>query len=100
MRIGWQIVFWLAALAFLVLLLWLFNGVIMPFAAAFVMPICSTRSPIICSDGTQPAGGDARHSSASSSSSRSFWFWSCRCWRISRSAFIQALPDLLNKLQV
>lgn len=37
MRIEWQIVFWVAALAFVGLLLWLFNGVIMPFAAAFVI---------------------------------------------------------------
>ncbi len=37
MRIEWQIVFWVAALAFIGLLLWLFNGVIMPFAAAFVI---------------------------------------------------------------
>ncbi|MGP8233366.1 MAG: AI-2E family transporter [Methylovirgula sp.] len=37
MRIEWQIVFWLAALACLILLLWLFNGVILPFAAAFVI---------------------------------------------------------------
>lgn len=37
MRIEWQIVFWVATLAFVGLLLWLFNGVIMPFAAAFVI---------------------------------------------------------------
>ncbi len=37
MRIEWQIFFWVAALAFLGLLLWLFNGVILPFAAAFVI---------------------------------------------------------------
>ncbi len=37
MRIEWQIVFWFAALACLVMLLWLFNGVILPFAAAFVI---------------------------------------------------------------
>jgi predicted PurR-regulated permease PerM len=37
MRIEWQIVFWVAALAFIGMLLWLFNGVIMPFAAAFVI---------------------------------------------------------------
>jgi predicted PurR-regulated permease PerM len=37
MRIEWQIVLWVAALAFIGLLLWLFNGVIMPFAAAFVI---------------------------------------------------------------
>jgi predicted PurR-regulated permease PerM len=37
MRIEWQIVFWVAALAFAATLLWLFNGVIMPFAAAFVI---------------------------------------------------------------
>jgi predicted PurR-regulated permease PerM len=37
MRIEWQIVFWVTALAFIGLLLWLFNGVIMPFAAAFVI---------------------------------------------------------------
>jgi predicted PurR-regulated permease PerM len=36
-RIEWQIVFWLTALAFLGLFVWLFNGVIMPFAAAFVI---------------------------------------------------------------
>ncbi len=37
MRIEWQIVFWFATLACLVMLLWLFNGVILPFAAAFVI---------------------------------------------------------------
>jgi predicted PurR-regulated permease PerM len=37
MRIEWQIVFWFTALACLILLLWLFNGVILPFAAAFVI---------------------------------------------------------------
>lgn len=37
MRIEWQIAFWFAALACLILLLWLFNGVILPFAAAFVI---------------------------------------------------------------
>jgi predicted PurR-regulated permease PerM len=37
MRIEWQIIFWFAALALIGLILWLFNGVIMPFAAAFVI---------------------------------------------------------------
>jgi len=37
MRIEWQIVFWVGALACLILLVWLFNGVILPFAAAFVI---------------------------------------------------------------
>jgi len=37
MRIEWQIGFWVAALALVVLFLWVFSGVILPFAAAFII---------------------------------------------------------------
>ncbi len=37
MRIEWQIGFWAAALALLVLFLWVFSGVLLPFAAAFLI---------------------------------------------------------------
>jgi predicted PurR-regulated permease PerM len=37
MRIEWQIGFWIGAFLFLVLLLWLFSGVLLPFAAAFAL---------------------------------------------------------------
>ncbi len=37
MRIEWQIGFWLGAFLLLVLLLWLFSGVLLPFAAAFAL---------------------------------------------------------------
>ena len=33
-RIEWQIGFWIGAFLLLVLLLWLFSGVLLPFAAA------------------------------------------------------------------
>ncbi len=35
MRIEWQIGFWIAAFALLIVFLWLFSGVLLPFAAAF-----------------------------------------------------------------
>jgi len=35
MRIEWQIGFWIAALALLILFFWTFSGVLLPFAAAF-----------------------------------------------------------------
>jgi predicted PurR-regulated permease PerM len=35
MRIEWQIGFWIAAFALLIIFLWMFNGVLLPFAAAF-----------------------------------------------------------------
>jgi predicted PurR-regulated permease PerM len=35
MRIEWQIGFWIAAFALLLLFLWIFSGVLLPFAAAF-----------------------------------------------------------------
>ncbi len=37
MRIEWQIGFWIGALALLALFLWVFSGVLLPFAAAFVI---------------------------------------------------------------
>ncbi|MGH6851795.1 MAG: AI-2E family transporter [Methylocella sp.] len=37
MRIEWQIGFWIGAFLLLVLLLWLFSGVLLPFAAAFAL---------------------------------------------------------------
>jgi predicted PurR-regulated permease PerM len=37
MRIEWQIGFWIGAFLLLVVLLWLFSGVLLPFAAAFVL---------------------------------------------------------------
>src|ERR1700724_4309233 len=37
MRIEWQIGFWIGAFFLLVLLLWLFSGVLLPFAAAFAL---------------------------------------------------------------
>jgi predicted PurR-regulated permease PerM len=37
MQIEWQIGFWLGAFLLLVLLLWLFSGVLLPFAAAFAL---------------------------------------------------------------
>lgn len=37
MRTEWQIGFWVAAFLFLVLMLWLFSGVLLPFAAAIVL---------------------------------------------------------------
>jgi predicted PurR-regulated permease PerM len=37
MRIEWQIGFWVGAFALLVLFLWVFSGVLLPFAAAFVI---------------------------------------------------------------
>jgi predicted PurR-regulated permease PerM len=37
MRIELQIAFWVAALALLILFLWVFSGVLLPFAAAFVI---------------------------------------------------------------
>jgi predicted PurR-regulated permease PerM len=37
MRIEWQIGLWIGALALLMLLLWVFSGVLLPFAAAFVI---------------------------------------------------------------
>jgi predicted PurR-regulated permease PerM len=37
MRIEWQIGFWVGAFLLLVLLLWLFSGVLLPFAAAFAL---------------------------------------------------------------
>ena len=79
MRIEWQIVFWFAALACLVLLLWLFNGVILPFAAAFV--IAYLLDPLAVHLQRLGSTGLRRRSSffsASSSSSRSFSFSLCR----------------------
>jgi len=35
MRIEWQIGFWIAAFVLLIVFLWMFNGVLLPFAAAF-----------------------------------------------------------------
>ena len=37
MRVEWQIGFWIDALLLLVLLLWLFSGVLLPFAAALAL---------------------------------------------------------------
>ncbi|MGO9673026.1 MAG: AI-2E family transporter [Methylocella sp.] len=37
MRLEWQIGFWIGALALLILLLWLFSGVLLPFAAAMAL---------------------------------------------------------------
>ncbi len=37
MRIEWQIGFWIGALALLTLFLWVFSGVLLPFAAGFVV---------------------------------------------------------------
>ncbi len=37
MRIEWQIGFWIGAFLLLVLVLWLFSGVLLPFAAAFAL---------------------------------------------------------------
>jgi predicted PurR-regulated permease PerM len=37
MRIEWQIGFWIGAILLLVLMLWLFSGVLLPFAAAFAL---------------------------------------------------------------
>ena len=37
MRLEWQIGFWIGALGLLILLLWLFSGVLMPFAAAMAL---------------------------------------------------------------
>jgi predicted PurR-regulated permease PerM len=37
MRVGWQIGFWLGALAFLVFFLWLFSTILFPFAAALAL---------------------------------------------------------------
>ncbi len=37
MRLQWQIGFWIGALALLILLLWLFSGVLLPFAAAMAL---------------------------------------------------------------
>ncbi len=37
MRIEWQIGFWIAAFALLILFLWSFSGVLLPFAAAFCL---------------------------------------------------------------
>jgi predicted PurR-regulated permease PerM len=37
MRIEWQIGFWIGTLALLILFLWVFSGVLLPFAAAFVI---------------------------------------------------------------
>src|ERR1700731_5018551 len=37
MRIEWQIGFWIGAFLLLVLLLWLFSGVLLPFAAAVAL---------------------------------------------------------------
>lgn len=37
MRIEWQIGFWIAAFALLILFLWTFSGVLLPFAAAFCL---------------------------------------------------------------
>lgn len=37
MRIEWQISFWVAAFALLILFLWMFSGVLLPFAAAFCL---------------------------------------------------------------
>src|SRR6202023_4072208 len=37
MRIEWQIGFWIVSFLLLVLLLWLFSGVLLPFAAAFAL---------------------------------------------------------------
>ncbi len=37
MRVEWQIGFWVGALALVVLFLWIFSGVLLPFAAAFVI---------------------------------------------------------------
>jgi predicted PurR-regulated permease PerM len=37
MRIEWQIGFWLGAFLLLIVLLWLFSGVLLPFAAAFAL---------------------------------------------------------------
>ncbi len=37
MRIEWQLGFWIGAFLLLVLLLWLFSGVLLPFAAAFAL---------------------------------------------------------------
>jgi predicted PurR-regulated permease PerM len=37
MRVGWQIGFWLGALALLIFLLWLLNAILFPFAAALAL---------------------------------------------------------------
>jgi predicted PurR-regulated permease PerM len=37
MRVEWQIGFWVGALALFILFLWIFSGVLLPFAAAFVI---------------------------------------------------------------
>ncbi len=37
MRIEWQIGFWIGAFLLLILMLWLFSGVLLPFAAAFAL---------------------------------------------------------------
>jgi predicted PurR-regulated permease PerM len=37
MRVEWQIAFWIGAFVLLVLLLWLFSGVLLPFAAALAL---------------------------------------------------------------
>lgn len=100
MRIEWQIFFWLTAFAVLALLLWLFNGVIMPFAAAFV--IAYLLDPL--ADHLQRLGLNR----LSATLLILFGFVVVLALILvlvvpilshQFAAFIQALPALLNKLQ-
>jgi predicted PurR-regulated permease PerM len=100
MRIEWQIVFWLTAFAFIGLLLWLFNGVIMPFAAAFI--IAYLLDPL--ADYLQRLG--LNRLSATLLILFSFVVVLVLILVLvvpilthQFAAFIQALPGLLNKLQ-
>jgi predicted PurR-regulated permease PerM len=100
MRIEWQIVFWLAALAFVGLLLWLFNGVIMPFAAAFV--IAYLMDPL--ADYLQRRGMNRLAATLFILLAVVFVLALILVLVVpilahQSVAFIQALPGLLNKLQ-
>jgi predicted PurR-regulated permease PerM len=100
MRIEWQVGFWIGALVLLILLLWVFSGVLLPFAAAFV--IAYLLDPFV--DRLQRLGSNRLAATL---------LILAACLMVVAfiltlivpvlshqfAEFIHALPDLLNKLQ-
>jgi predicted PurR-regulated permease PerM len=100
MRIEWKIGFWIGAFVLLILFLWIFSGVLLPFAAAFV--IAYLLDPL--ADRLQRLGLNRLTATL---------LILAACVTVLAliltlivpvlshqfAAFIQALPDLLNKLQ-
>lgn len=99
-RIEWQIGFWVGALALFILFLWVFSGVLLPFAAAFV--IAYLLDPI--ADRLQSAGLNRLAATllilgGCATILAFILILIAPVLSHQFAEFIRALPDLLNKLQ-